>query len=370
MRPSRRAYVDWLRGVAVISMIEWHVLDAWTSIGIRTSTIWLVIQTIGGFAAPLFLFLAGVAVPFAIQAQVSKGADRRSAAWRVQRRGWQVFAIAHLFRLQSFLFNPNGKWSGMLKPDILNILGLGLAATAWLTGRGSAPGRRFWWLIAPAVIIVALTPMAPHWWWPTLLAQIHPRLEAYIRPVNGLGVFTFFPWVAFVPLGAFIGLLMAESADEASDRKLHRWFAVTGVIVGAIGFGIGAIEQPRIAFWTKPWSMFLAQAGLMTAALSAARVFMQRSTSGVMAAMAKPVILFGRTSLFVYWVHVELAYGFLSYPLHYALPLPWSMVGLGGMFVVMYYAAGWWESRPAGQPWIPTQLRAVHESPTSPHRSS
>jgi uncharacterized membrane protein len=357
VRPSRRAYVDWLRGVAVISMIEWHVLDAWTSTAVRGSTIWLTIQIIGGFAAPLFLFLAGVAVPFAIQAQISKGADPRRAAWLVQRRGWQVFGIAHLFRLQSFLFNPNGKWSGILRPDILNILGLGLAGTSWLVGRGGAPRRRFWWLIAPAVAIVVLTPMAPHWWWPTLLAHIHPRLEAYIRPVNGLGVFTLFPWVAFVPFGAFIGLLMAESADDAAAARLHRWFAIAGIIVAAIGFGIGTIEVPRIAFWTKPWSMFLAQAGLMTAALSGARAFMKLSTSGALAAMAAPIIRFGRTSLFVYWVHVELAYGFLSYPLHYALPLPWSMAGLGVMFVVMYYAAGWWESRPE-RPWIPDQLRA------------
>lgn len=362
MRPSRRAYVDWLRGVAVISMIEWHVLDAWTSMDIRQSTIWLIIKIVGGFAAPLFLFLAGVAIPFAIQAQVSKGADRRRAAWLVQRRGWQVFGLAHLFRLQSFLFNPNGKWSGILKPDILNILGLGLAGTSWLVGRGGARDRRIWWLVLPAVAILVLTPMAPHWWWPTQLALIHPRLEAYIRPVNGLGVFALFPWVAFVPIGAFIGLLMAESTDDAADLKRHRWFAIVGVTVAAIGFGIGAIEQPRIAFWTKPWSMFLAQAGLMTAALSAARAFMNLSTSGAMAALAAPVIRFGRTSLFVYWVHVELAYGFLSYPLHYALPLPWSMLGLGLMFVVMYYAAGWWEGRAAGTPWIPSHIRAVHES--------
>ena len=60
-------------------------------------------------AAPLFLFLAGVSVPFAIGAHVGRGADRRRAAWLVQRRGWQVFGLAHLFRLQSFLLNPNGR---------------------------------------------------------------------------------------------------------------------------------------------------------------------------------------------------------------------------------------------------------------------
>ena len=30
----------------------------------------------------------------------------------------------------------------------------------------------------------------------------------------------------------------------------------------------------------------------------------------------------GRTSLFIYWIHVELVYGLISLPLHRALSLP------------------------------------------------
>ena len=73
------------------------------------------------------------------------------------------------------------------------------------------------------------------------------------------------------------------------------------------------------------------------------------------ASLAAPVLLFGQTSLFVYVVHVELAYGVWSYPLHSALPLAWSLAGLFGMFVVMYFAARWWAQRPE-RPWIPAEL--------------
>ena len=154
MPPSRRAYLDWLRGIAVLCMIEWHVLDAWTVSAGRDSRTWLVIQVLGGFAAPLFLFLAGLAVPFAIDSHRRRGADPRTASWLVQRRGWQVFGLAHLFRLQAFLINPNAHWSGVFKPDILNILGLGLAGTSYLVGRlrrsrgYGEPGA--WWLLLPA----------------------------------------------------------------------------------------------------------------------------------------------------------------------------------------------------------------------------
>jgi hypothetical protein len=46
------------------------------------------------------------------------------ASWRLQKRGWQIFLLAHVFRLQSFLLNPGATWASLLKPDILNILGL------------------------------------------------------------------------------------------------------------------------------------------------------------------------------------------------------------------------------------------------------
>jgi len=59
----RRVYIDWLRGVAVLAMIEWHVFDSWTMQGAtRDTDLWSVIMYIGGLAAPLFLFLAGLAI--------------------------------------------------------------------------------------------------------------------------------------------------------------------------------------------------------------------------------------------------------------------------------------------------------------------
>ena len=35
-----------------------------------------------------------------------------------------------------------------------------------------------------------------------------------------------------------------------------------------------------------------------------------------------PLAQLGRTSLFIYWIHVEMVYGLISLPLHRALSLP------------------------------------------------
>jgi hypothetical protein len=349
----RRAYIDWLRGVAVLCMIEWHVVDAWTTMPARATVFWPVAQWIGGWAAPLFLFLAGVAVPFAIAGHVAKGQDDRRAAWLVARRGWEVFAIAHLFRIQSFLFNIQAPLASLLAPDILNILGLGLAITAWLTGLARRTGLigRTVWLLVPAIAIVALTPLAPHWQWP---AHLFPWLEAYIRP-NGLGLFRLFPSVAFVPIGALVGLVMAGAGDEAAERRVHQRLAIAGATIAAMGYGLGELRIAAWLPWTSVWSWPVWQSGMMTLALAAAWALMRAWTTPTADRAWAPILMLGRTSLFVYWVHVELAYGVWSLPLHHRLPLAVSAIGVVGMVVLMYYAAGWWNER-TKRPWIARQL--------------
>jgi uncharacterized membrane protein len=59
---NRRAYIDWMRGLSVLFMIEAHTFDAWTRAADRGRPIWFWVSFIGGLAAPMFLFLAGVSV--------------------------------------------------------------------------------------------------------------------------------------------------------------------------------------------------------------------------------------------------------------------------------------------------------------------
>lgn len=347
MPSPRRAYLDWLRGVAVLCMIEWHVISSWIAGDARVGGAWSIIVIIGGMAAPLFLFLAGVSVPFAINSHIRRGVTPVQASWLVQKRGWQVFLIAHLFRLQSFITNPRASWSSIFKPDILNILGLGLAGTAWLTGRN----RRSLLLIIPAIVLI-LTPWASSWWWPTLLPE---RIEAYIRP-NGAGVFEIFPWIAYVPAGAFLGVLLATPRDQAGEVRLHWRLAAVGAAMFVLGYLIASTPLPEaVAFWTGAPSHFVLQVGWMTFAVWIAWLWMR---TPVAQATSGPLLLFGRTSLFVYWVHIEIAFGFLSYPLHGRLSLPFAITGFVLVTIAMYFAAQWWAARP-NEPWIRQELRAT-----------
>lgn len=342
---NRRIYIDWFRGVAVLLMIAWHAIDAWTLPAARDPRAFAIIVFFAGWAAPMFLFLAGVSVPLAASARVTRGASRLQASRSLQVRGWQVFLLAHVFRFQSFLLNPYAQWNGLLKPDILNILGLGLVAVAFCWRRAQSDRGAVIWLLLPAAAAVLLAPLAAGWWWPTLL---HPRLEAYIRPVENYGVFSLFPAVGYVFAGAFLGAQMAARDDRRAgfQRRLALW----GIAAALAG---GIVASLPVTRWSGPAAIVLFRTGSMSAALAGAWWLLRRRPPETWS----PLVVFGRTSLFVYWVHVELAYGLFTRPIHKTLSLPAALAGYVALTVIMFGAATLWAKRKPGQPLVPMHMR-------------
>jgi uncharacterized membrane protein len=355
--PSRRQYIDWLRGVAVLCMILWHVVDSWHVPEARETSAFAVIVFFAGWAAPMFLFLAGVSLPMAGLSQLAKGKDRRSAARALMVRGWQIFLIAHLFRVQSFLLSPNASWNGLLKPDILNILGLGMVMAAFAWGRAQSRRSSIIWLLVPALVTAGvLTPWAREWWWPSLL---HPRLEGYLRIVNGNAVFSLFPAVSYVFAGTFVGSLLAE-ATPRTEGRFHGRSAAVGLALLAVAIAAPLVPlTPAAERWIGPGAIVILRTGAMLVMMALLWTVLRSRTLPA----SDPMLVLGRSSLAVYWAHVELAYGNFSYPLHKALSLPWALLGYVLMLLAMYRLGVWWLQRPWGQPLVPPHMVARSMTP-------
>src|SRR5699024_8041282 len=89
---------------------------------------------LGGFAAPLFLWLAGVAVVLAATRTLERTGSRGDAAETICRRGLEIFILAFLFRLQGFIVTPGSHPVTLFRVDILNIMGPAIAATGLVWG--------------------------------------------------------------------------------------------------------------------------------------------------------------------------------------------------------------------------------------------
>jgi len=344
---SRRAYIDWARGLAVIVMIEAHTIDAWTRLADRKTRAFADLTILGGFAAPMFLWLAGLGVVFAASRTAERTGSRAAAVDAVVRRGLEIFILAFLFRLQAFIVSPGSHPITIFRVDVLNVMGpsVVLAGLAW------AISTRTTWrtaiFSAIALAIAMSTPIVRTW---RFVDQWPIWLQWQVRPSGEFTTFTFFPWAGFVFAGAAVGALLGTARTETADRRLRFALAVVGAALVAIGFATAArptIYTVPASFWTSSPTWFAIRAGIMMAVLAALSIipviqgdtYAERSRIvRVMTSWQAPLATMGRASLFVYWIHVELVYGYASWMWRHRLPVWFSAIAWLAFTALMYSA--------------------------------
>jgi uncharacterized membrane protein len=331
---SRRLYLDWARGVAVLLMIEAHTFDAWTRPDVRATQFFRNLTVLGGLAAPLFLWLAGVGVAMSAAGEARRS-GRAAGVDKVCRRGLEIFILAFLFRLQAFIVSPGGHPVTLFRVDILNIMGPSMAVAAVMWGLISTPATLVSAYAALACVVAMLTPIVRV---SVLVGRLPIWMQWYVRPFGDLTMFTAFPWAGFVFAGAACGVLLAARADEKAERRLHAWLAVAGLAV--LAFGDYAASLPSIyrqsSFWTSSPTYFAIRVGVLLIMVSAIYALAQPlQARGV---PIRPLARLGRDSLFVYWIHVELVYGYATWPIHHRLPVVGTFIAYG-LFTALVYAA-------------------------------
>jgi uncharacterized membrane protein len=324
---SRRAYLDWLRGLAVLIMVEAHTLDAWTRAADRDRSEYKWAIVIGGFGAPIFLFLAGVALALAAGSRLEKGMTESEVSARARRRGWEIFGLAFLFRLQSAVLGSGGVRS-FLKVDILNVMGLSMLGTAVIWGLVRGTAWRVILLSTAAVATAMLTPIVRV----TTLDWLPDPIEAYFKPVPALSGFTLLPWGGFVLAGAVIGLWLDRARSTTAERRVILWLALLGPALAVGGYAMSLLPPiyRETNFWTSSPTFFLLRVGVLIAAIPLAYAW----TTAVRG--RSPMQELGIASLFVYWIHVEMVYGFLTWPIHRRLTFEQALLAFAAFTFVLY----------------------------------
>jgi uncharacterized membrane protein len=328
-------------------MVAAHVSDAWTRQADRGRTLYMVTIFIAGLAAPLFLFLAGLTLAMAASARATK-LGHAAAASMARWRGLQVFALAFLFRLQSQLLGW-GAWINFLKVDILNVMGIAMIAAALLWSLSAERIARILFFAVATIAVAMTTPLVRE---SGMLAALPDAIEAYIRPLPGRTNFALFPWAAFLLAGGIAGELVYGAQTDAQERRLQAGLLIAGVV--GIAAGYAASFRPSIYpvsnFWTSSPTFFFLRLGICTLMLPVARgidhlhAFARRQFASYFSTPDVPgrvITTLGKSSLFVYWIHVEMAYGGLSKPLKRVMPLELSLLATVALCALLYKIVVW-----------------------------
>src|SRR5436309_4827292 len=153
-----------MRGLAVVIMIQCHTFNSFTRMDLRDGGTYVLTQFIGGMAAPLFLFMAGMTTAFQMDSL-----DRRELTprrrWVISlKRGGYILAIAFTFRFTNWLFSvPHASLSELTRVDILNCMGAGLAV---LSVAALFPGSaRIRIALLAGLAIIAVSPLISGFDW-------------------------------------------------------------------------------------------------------------------------------------------------------------------------------------------------------------
>lgn len=315
-------------------MILAHVLDAWTHTGDRGTIAFRNLTILGGLAAPLFLWLAGLVLALVAERTAERHGRRRAGTHAIVRRGLEIFILAFLFRLQAFVLTPGGPLVAIFRVDILNVMGPAIVGAGILWGAARSTRRAALTCGAAAAVIALSTPVVRT---AALVDNLPVWVQWYLRPSGDLTTFTLFPWAGFVFAGASAGSILSLVRDRLVERQVMIGFAAAGAALVAAGWLTAALPAmyTTSGFWTSSPTYFAIRLGIVMLVLTV--IF--AGTGGIHEPRGFLALeQLGRHSLFIYWIHVELVYGYLTWPLHAKLSVWGSLTSYVLFSGVMYGA--------------------------------
>ena len=352
---QRVAYIDWMRGLACLVMFQTHCYDAWLGGAARKTQFFSWSQLGGTLPAPLFLFLAGVSVALATDRDWQRGIAAGSIARSTMLRGLEVFGYGILFRVQEFLLGqPAAPWTDLLRVDVLNIIGLSIVmlgaligAICWL-GAPSREGKpdalpaalRVRLALAASLAALGVALLTPPLWTTYRPRWLPWYLESYVNGVHIFDkpqswLFPLFPWSAFALAGLAVGFFLLSPWGRRHE------LAATGIASagGAALFGTALWLDARTwsfyavyDFWHTSPNFFLVRAGIVMTIIFFTYAWC-RWGAGQWG--FSPLIELGRSSLLVYWVHMDFVYGRLSFLTKGAQGIGAATAGLVIIFAAM-----------------------------------
>jgi uncharacterized membrane protein len=293
---------DWLRGVAVVVMIQTHSLVLLQN-GLEKDTFFSWLVRVDGLVAPSFIFSSGFALALVqVRAALARG-SRKAQALKTLKRVGEVLLVASLVNTIWFHAWREPKW--LLRLDILHCIGLALlSALPFLVGLSSRPQVLRWVMLGLAALVFGLSPLTEN---VTGLASIFVNTRVGALDDSLGTTFALFPWAGYVFLGASFGATVGMMQKEI---QLWRWLGLLWLVGATLWAtdGFWRDVYPAHRFWeTNPanaaqrWTLVLS----VIAVFRAIEVRVPTSSKSRLAAL---IGTFGASSLSAYFFHEMLLY--------------------------------------------------------------
>lgn len=299
--PSQRLlYLDWVRGLAAITMLQGHVYNSFLRDDLRSGGPYLMSQFAGGMPPAIFLFLLGVTFAFLMDSQEGKGVPAGGRMLSALKRSGYLFAAAFAFRLQLWIVSfDKSPWTDIFRVDILNNMGLALLVLSVMAVFRTVERIRLCAILGAGIAIAAPVISGMDWQWAPEIVR------NYLIPDHNF--FGFFPWAAFVAFGMSAGSLLRRLQPENVSSTMQ-WLGWGGIALAFAAYTVSSMSisiYPNSDFWLNSPALVFIKLGAVLILMAFAYVWNLQMGPEQWSWVRQ----IGMTSLLVYWVHVELVYG-------------------------------------------------------------
>jgi peptidoglycan/LPS O-acetylase OafA/YrhL len=296
---SRLQYLDWVRGLAAVTMLHGHVWDSFLRDDLRSGGPYILSQFLGGMPPAIFLFLTGVTLAFLMDSSEKKGLGPRERMKAAFQRSGYLFFLAFAFRIQAWIFGIPAPWQDLFRVDVLNCMGFSIALLSTMAIFRTAERARLCAVLALGVAFASPLVSQLNW------SGVPWMIRGYLIPDQKL--FGFFPWGAYLAFGVATGSAIRLIPEESMERAMQ-WAAIIGGVTilacqyfASLPFSI----YTKSEFWLNSPAQVLTKQGVTMVILAIAFLWTRFGAREGWSWVRQ----FGTTSLLVYWVHIEMVYG-------------------------------------------------------------
>lgn len=295
----RLQYLDWVRGLGALIMLQGHVFDSFLKTDLRGGGPFVLSQFVGGMPPAIFLFLTGVTLAFLMDSSERKGMAPLKRVVTAFKRSGYLFLLAFAFRIQLWAVGQPAPWTDLFRVDILNCMGFSIAVLSIMALFRTVERARLCAFLGLA--IACASPLISQMEWTGLPSIARTYLVPDYR------FFAFFPWGAYLAFGMSAGSIIRVIPKESTDRVMQWGAIVGGALILACQYfaSLPYSLYSKSEYWLNSPLQILTKQGVTLLLLAVAFLWTRYCVTDGWSWVRQ----LGTTSLLVYWVHIELVYG-------------------------------------------------------------
>jgi len=305
---QRLIFIDLLRGLAALWMIETHVLNSFLNSQYQSGWLFSGISISNGFVAVCFIFCAGAGFWIASSRKIEEYKKFAPPFWLYLKRLGFILAAAYWAHFPEFSFwriirsTPEQVLS-ILQSDVLHCIVFSSLIALLIVLILPRRTPLVWVFGVLALVVFFSTPLV----WAADIFQYMPVFPATLFARETISPFPLFPWSGYFFAGATITGLFMQSPNKS---KFAKQLIIVSVVSPVIIFIIKDLpfEYPG---WQSWWFVSPGHALFRTSGIVLVFALLYLSENFIMRfrRITDLLLLCGRESLFIYLLQGMLIYG-------------------------------------------------------------